>query len=1195
MARVLLDNTTTTAIATSYSYERAIVKTTLGKLVLFANISGTLNYKTSSDNGVTWDASWTSVETGYTVYEFDTYIDTTNDIYIVYRNSFTNHYVTFRKLTYSGGSWTIGARVNIINNSSTVYHNLSLTKDTGGYLWVALTRQDGYFFAYKSNNLNYTTWTQDGAWSDGYKYGNLLIPVGSNIWLLTQRSNKLVVYKYTGTWDAGSNIVASGITNDVTSLGGVKISDTEIYVAGRTTSGIKVFKYNGSIWDTGTLISNHANDASPALTNKNNIPVIVWKDYDPLTTYYNIYYSKYNGSTWDDEIALTNDSAIDAYPSVLGIDSASIYFCYTTGSSSPYSVYFDLNSFSTTVQQSILSNAKIKSVDNQQSLLSNAKIVDRTQQSLLSDATIKIIDIQNNILSDAKIKSVDNQQSILSDATIISSIQQSIPSDAKIKAIDIPQSINSDAKIKSINNQQNILSDAKIKSTGNQQSILSDARIFVPYLSKFIYNETIFIVTDTDPCDIIKVDISGGSPTYTKYTVTSYKNAKNLVIDVDNLKFYFSCNNGKVIKASTLNPSTREVFDVGEDKQLNTITRDNEYAITYIGDNEAGTSLFIVDEAIYAKINTDFRTRKSEQSLINTWFETLHGIKINSDFRTLKQEAELINTDLRFNIKPYTEIPLYPLARTDFHVYIGGIQLTDNDLKLDSIRINHTADSRSTAEFVLLRKHDDLNNPTTITNNNTVAIYIKNKLDFTGRIINLNCSSANETVSVQCESSTLDLDYNSVTKDLPLTKLNSQIHLYDVLLNDVTINKPCYDSNLLNIGLFENTLQEIKDNIAIIDNNYLSAFTLVINKLNTLFYTLSANLSNSQPLPAESSSYISNINTQIFEMHRLLSSYRGWGYSIVTPLNSGISEIEYNFQFIRDQSGVDSLGKPLGVRVNLGNHIDENVIRFSAWSIGVRGEDIENGKWQPWVGFEYFWYVTLKKYDMESPLSRVFYHIYIGNSLGPVSTDIYEILNANGPFQAICYDSTTHLGYYTIGLPPYKDISVTNGVRHSDSRWVDKEDGLYSESEASYDYTDYCKAVARIEYSKILNINNAVSPETKANIDMTIDAYLYYGLKLLTRINLINTTVAGIYQYLNGFPVSIKQIIIDSNTMKITLNTDNNKSAYEITKLSGFLPRIPPVHGMHSSLHTPKYDLPNETVVDGSDLLGTRGLKDIHF
>src|SRR3972149_5074939 len=57
MARILID-TSTLSTATAYSNQRKIVKTSAGKLILFANLGNTsdtrIRYKTSDDNGDIW-------------------------------------------------------------------------------------------------------------------------------------------------------------------------------------------------------------------------------------------------------------------------------------------------------------------------------------------------------------------------------------------------------------------------------------------------------------------------------------------------------------------------------------------------------------------------------------------------------------------------------------------------------------------------------------------------------------------------------------------------------------------------------------------------------------------------------------------------------------------------------------------------------------------------------------------------------------------------------------------------------------------------------------------------------------------------------------------------------------------------------------------------------------------------------------
>jgi hypothetical protein len=424
MARVLID-TSTKNTATAYSCQRKLWKTPAGKLILFANVSDAIKYKTSSDNGDTWSA-WTTLFTSpTTLYSFDTYMDASNNIYVAYwsYNGFT-HSLRFQKLTYSAGNWTSGGDIPI---SASSVADPSITVRSNGHIWVSRPRSSDATVAYQISTDDGATWGSVQTISLASAVATALIPKGTKIWLFVQAAAKIKVYEYDAGMDGGTDIAASGITNAITSLGTLKVSDTEIYVAGRTSSGIKLYKYTGT-WDSGTLLSNSSNDTNPALSNVVSKPVLAWSDYDGSN--YNIYYRKWNGSTWDSEVTLTSDAAVDSYPSVCVSDNDYLYICYTTGASSPYTIYFDLISLNPTKAVTILSDTKIKSVDNQETILSDALIAP-LRQNILSDAKIKALDIQETILSDAKLVDKYNK-TILSDTSILAVIQKTILSDTKI-------------------------------------------------------------------------------------------------------------------------------------------------------------------------------------------------------------------------------------------------------------------------------------------------------------------------------------------------------------------------------------------------------------------------------------------------------------------------------------------------------------------------------------------------------------------------------------------------------------------------------------------------------------------------------------------------------------------------------------------------------------------------------------------
>jgi hypothetical protein len=691
-------------------------------------------------------------------------------------------------------------------------------------------------------------------------------------------------------------------------------------------------------------------------------------------------------------------------------------------------------------------------------------------------------------------------------------------------------SVKSRVKYSSVTNT--VSAKAKIEYEVTK-TVSAKAKILIPYNGKFIQDTYAYVVTDTTPAKIIKIDLTNPA-SYTIETITGLNNGKDWVINHNKGYLYTSLNHGYISKILLSDPTTRTNEYLGIDRQLNKITHNEDYLITYAGDNIADDSLFILDESEQEVINTDFRTRKETGELIETFFGTLKGSKINTDFRTRKETNSQINTDLRFLKSEYDEI--IPLARTDFHVFIGGLELGDDDLILSSIRINSVADNKANASFELTRKHDDINNPTTITNNNIVTIYIGTSpngvLIFTGRINNLDCRSSEEKVGVFAESEDIpdSINYDFSTKDLPLTILNSQIHLYDVLLNDITIDKPYLNTNLIIVsgdGLYWTGTAWSK--------KLSEALTFATAILATAYITA---------------------NT---------------GNDILTSKTPTVDNYERNPKYYN------------GIKINLGTKTDEQIIQVFVSASGLAtAEKIDDGTFIFKPNYTYFWWVTGTKLNLNGGSSR-FSGWYIGTSLAPLSGDLYDIDSISYVYQKELDNVETELGEYCIGTAPYKEVSSKNGVYISKEKWADKDDGRYLEKTEGYDYQDYIVQVSAIEFAKIKNINGDILPKTTASIELTLDGYLYYGLKLLTRLNLINTTdVQGnIYKSLNGFPVAIKQISIDSSSMKVSLSCDNEQSEYELGLLDSSYPAesnyINPA--ISTKLDT-KYDLPSEKEVE---------------
>lgn len=334
--------TSTSQYATANSFQRKLLKSTNGTLLLFAylgdGVGVRIQYKTSSDDGVTW-SSWN--DCGFVddsdFGNFDVYIDTTDDIYIAHSRNNVNG--IFKKLTYSAGTWSNGSPIGL----GVMRDNISITKRSNGDIYVIGGNSTNTDLACQYSSDGGSSWNDVGT---TYSPGNSLksIPIGSNIYVFHTYSTSLYYKFYNGSsWDtAWGTSFQSGIINGAIDV--LKVSDTEIYLVARTTSGLKLFTYNGSTWDSGLLLSDNTNDDSPSLSLVNSKLTLIWKDYNG--SQYDIVYRTYNGASWEAQVNITTDATVDDYPSALEAD-VDINVIWTSGSGSPYTIYFNKTAITT--------------------------------------------------------------------------------------------------------------------------------------------------------------------------------------------------------------------------------------------------------------------------------------------------------------------------------------------------------------------------------------------------------------------------------------------------------------------------------------------------------------------------------------------------------------------------------------------------------------------------------------------------------------------------------------------------------------------------------------------------------------------------------------------------------------------------------------------------------------------------------
>jgi len=231
-----------------------------------------------------------------------------------------------------------------------------------------------------------------------------------------------------------------------------------------------------------------------------------------------------------------------------------------------------------------------------------------------------------------------------------------------------------------------------------------------------------------------------------------------------------------------------------------------------------------------------------------------------------------------------------------------------------------------------------------------------------------------------------------------------------------------------------------------------------------------------------------------------------------------------------------------GIKIDLGTYTKERGWQIlKGWGVTPRqAQDYIDGNLKFHPDYTYFFLGSafhLQEGGFETG--------YMGTSPAVGSSDIWDLTNLYWLAQIQWENSEEEQGFYYRGEAPFKEVGARNGKYEAWTHNEDNADGKHTVRGDGYDYTEYVKQVAEIEYSKIKSINGDVLPLTKADITLSIDAYIYYSIYLNTRITIDNTTQANIYVNDNGFPVSVKSITISSKSMTCQLSTDNRLSQYE--------------------------------------------------
>jgi hypothetical protein len=619
---------------------------------------------------------------------------------------------------------------------------------------------------------------------------------------------------------------------------------------------------------------------------------------------------------------------------------------------------------------------------------------------------------------------------------------------------------------------------------------------------KIISFNPLVVVTDTNPLKIGRVNTTDpNNPIIDIYEISGASGARDVHYDSIFGKIYIACDNGVIVELDASDFNTYTLYSTGVSSNLTKIANLPGYAMTFTATDDADGEIVVMDESVQGILSMDVRFAQEVKKFLSCQVNTVHGALMNLDMRFSALVQSALGLDIRFSEFAPTDY-VEPISRLDFHVYINGVEVPD--VKMDAINIYHSDSEKSRATFTLARQHDNLDYTldgvsSQITNQNAVRIEINGHVEFEGFIWTVDASSEQETVQVTAYSTDAQTDERSLVT-LSVPSINEQLNLHHALVHNPKIENPYIladDPNpSMYKGIFVPAGYDEKQNVSRWSSFQNSQW-------------VAESVSDGSFVPKQNWTYFWFATAQNFitgtEWGTL--NYIGTSPTGLTGDTWEITGMAYKYQRKFDST-----------KTRLGTGI-------------VYAED-----------FRYQYDAAGDCQAMYNALKPHGYITYDGNSIGAYASKpaVYAIMEEK-------------IGY-RVGSAPYKSVSCKAGRLQVADQWEDRPDGMYVHKDESYDYRSYAMAIANLELRKLQNINGSVLPKTSADIEVFLDAYYHYNIRLLKRLNVDNTTRANIYKNNNGFPVSVKSIDINSSSMKVTLRCDNQWSRLEQLEIEGTYP-----------------------------------------
>ncbi len=228
--------------------------------------------------------SWSNLQTIVSdAYDgsFDCVMEPDGDIHLAYSETSTNYLVT-RKLTFSGGSWSVGSKVTAFNGDQCFDPSVAL--EQSGTLWLSFARFSSptRTIQIKSSTDGGTTWGA-GASDPGTElvgsstsaYGKTVVGP-DDIYLIYTRGGQFIAMRSRpvggGNWSTAQTI-ASG--NDFSGEFDAAINSDGLLGVVFYNLGIYYREYDGNSWGTTVTIDDNSGH-SPQIFFRQNVPVVAY-------------------------------------------------------------------------------------------------------------------------------------------------------------------------------------------------------------------------------------------------------------------------------------------------------------------------------------------------------------------------------------------------------------------------------------------------------------------------------------------------------------------------------------------------------------------------------------------------------------------------------------------------------------------------------------------------------------------------------------------------------------------------------------------------------------------------------------------------------------------------------------------------------------------------------------------------------